>query len=245
MVSPDLDPRLEAFEKVVLPKVESAVREKKPLVFDFDDAQIIRGILEEKGLNLEIGEKERESLEGRQLRARVKLDENANPVGVEVYNRSLPKDERWVAFDPEKGIPEEEREAYFRDKEGGFDRSLGVLAILGPRGFYDLVIYCFSEAKNQNYRGRIGGKKGTEGRGLMQMYANILLLGTAKSGEETVIREVNIRVNRTLLKSFLRENKDNPDDLKNIKQSFKEIVISLKEDKLKKLQPFQHNLSLI
>lgn len=166
---------IESLEEVLLPKLEASLGR--------DDALALKDALREAEVNLIIEGKERESLfRGSQLRSRAVIDDEARKVtGVEVYyDRSAPEGRRWKPFDA-LAVPSQ---GYFEvlDEETGEmemeDKSLGVMAVLGPARFKEFVVWCYEKSAEEAYPGRIGEaqKEGTRGRGLMQAAARLLAM---------------------------------------------------------------------
>lgn len=154
---------------------------------------LLQGIFEASEIKLQISQKERKALvEGSQFRARVKLDEAGFPSGVQVYDITKPKGERYVDFDPGK-------------LSGVGDRVYGVLAMLGTEKFEDLIKWSYLRAKD--HPGSVAGKKFNKGRGLQQAAADVLSL-TLLSPNDKKFREILERLARRVWKGKLMVTKD-------------------------------------
>lgn len=191
-------------EAVLLPKIETSIREREPIALTGQDVLVLSSALIEAGVNLEIEDREvRESLfEGKELRAKAKLDEEGDVAGVRIYDRRLPEGERWIDFNPEQEYPA----PMFKGEKGDMeDRGFGILATLGHKRFGDLVKWCYEEAQQEDYHGKIGGHEGTEGRGLQQAAADILAISTLNPEHEGFrenLEKLVGRLNRRLWKGY-------------------------------------------
>ncbi|GEM_PF-6107164 len=212
MADPERSTAVENLEKVFLSKVERASANGDPLEITKEDARVIRQALIESGANFELRGVERESLvSASQFRSRVSLDEEGNVTGVQVYDRSAPKGERWKDFSVDTLIDD----SFFSDEEDGqvqmVDRTLGVMAVLGKQRFINFVVWSYQEAVEKEYEGKIGGKEGTEGRGIMQVAGKLLAIASLDpevEGYNEKLRELNMDINKAWWKGLRKTRKD-------------------------------------
>lgn len=195
MVEPERKSAQE-FEGLVS-KIEASVGNREPLEFDGNDAGVLRESLKSAGVELDLGDKERDRLlTAPMFRAKVELDEEGSVSGVLVFDYSKPKGERWAKIDD-----------FDAAKLEGFEeeRSLGVHAAIREENFRGLVTWAYTKAKEENYPGKIGGKEGTEGRGLQQAAADLLAISVLDPDSENFtaeLREATSRLNRRLWRGF-------------------------------------------
>jgi len=197
-------------EKVVIPIVETSVRERKPLFFGNEQVVLMRDAFAEAGVNYNLEKRERESLlSAPHLRLRAKVSSSGLVTGVEVYDRTVEGGKtKWRDFDPTEKFGEE---PFLDDDNENFaDKSFGLIAALGGVKTARLVEATYETAVKTKIGGKIGGHDGTQGRGGLQQAATILGLTFIDEGSgvdyESALSEVQIGMNQRLEKSLLKAN---------------------------------------
>lgn len=208
-------------EEVTLSKVEAAITSKTPIEFDKEDVELLRASFEDAGVEYDIGKAERASLVGApMLRVKAALAEGGNVSDVLVYDYDKPKGQRWTKL-------HEFDESKFGDVKFEDDRSLGLYAMLGSEKFEELAKLSYEMAVNANYPGKIGGHKGTEGRGLLQAAADLLTISqfdAKKWGDDHLLEMLNYKLNKRLWKGFRKTS--NGDEIHLIDQQFSKREIA-------------------
>ncbi len=157
-------------------------------------------------------------MDSSQFRAKVALDEQGNITSeVLVYKRDGEKGE-WVKF-TEQIPPTEE-----------YDRSAGMFAVLRPEKFKKLVIWCYQKAVELEYPGKIVGREGTEGRGLQQAAAKLIIMALLADPENPDFQKAQKSFNRSLWKGFRKTIKD-PKKLQELDQRFAGYTLNLSTKK--------------
>ncbi len=202
----------------IISRIEESLDNLGPVFFDGDTREFLREALRQAGINLEIGDKEREKLTTHtQFRARVKLNQDGQVVGVWVYDRQRPKGERWADL-------EQIGDSELTDKT---DRAAGVFAALGREKFEALIKWCYESAKESEYPGAIvvGGepKEETRGRGLEQAAADLLTIALPNISDEH-LNKVIMRFNERLWKGYQKTVKEN-ERLAEIDKSFSALLL--------------------
>jgi len=211
---------IEGLEISFLPKIELFIKDRSPIELERQDIDILKSALLEAGLNLDLREAEaRESLiKGTQLRVKPQLADG-EPVATLIYDRSAPEGQEWKEFDEDQLPPLEFFKAINPDtgQEEIEDRSYGVMRILSPLRFEELLAMCYEWAAEKEFPGRIKVKKEVEGkkivekpeetrgRGLQQAAADILAIATLDSESPSFdgdLKELLDRLNKRFYKGL-------------------------------------------
>jgi len=168
--------------------IEASISEGQPIHFEGENLQLLRQSLIDAGCNLEgLGDEEREKLlNNSQFRSKIKLDNEGGISGVLVYNRE--GGGRWEDFIDK--IPSTEY----------YDRSAGMLAVLGSEKFSDLIRWCYRAAIEEDYQGGIVGREGTEGRGLQQAAARLIIMAVINDPNNEDFQKAERGLNTALWK---------------------------------------------
>lgn len=198
---------VDRFEEVFIKKVEASVREKAPLLFDESEIDILRSTLKEAGVNLHLSEIQREYLRGKQFRAKPKLDESGNPVGVLIFDRRLPKpkdnddETRWVDLNTMTDEALQDNRIFLFPRDNIKDKGYAVIAMLGRDGFSELITKGYQECVKRDYDNLVAHNDATEARGLYHLVAQILTLASLDpdsanypEAKEKVLLDMNTRI---------------------------------------------------
>lgn len=197
--------------------IETSIGRQEPIHLTPDTLSALRQSLIDAGCNLEsLSDLEKERLLGSsQFRSKPELDGEGNPTGgVLVYERGNEGKGKWVKFTGQISPTE------------AYDRSAGVLAVLGTKKFEELIILCYQEAVKLEYRGKIAGREGTEGRGLQQAAAKLIIMALLADPGNPDFQKAQKSFNRSLWKGFRKTIKD-PKELQELDQKFAGYTLDL------------------
>jgi len=117
-------------------------------------------------------------------------------------------------------------EQQFRGRPGRYDflekgRGPGMMAVMGLGKVRALVDWCYGTAISLEWEGhKIGGKEGTQGRGLQQAAADVISLVVFGSEKQAYFLT---GINQRLAKGLRSTNKNNPQVLEAIDRKFKDV----------------------
>lgn len=193
MIDPELTSSLEL--EGLVSKVESAVRNREPLDFNPDDAKVLKRTFENAGVRFYTSkEASFRLMRASRLRAKVILDDANQVAGVSIYDYEKPEGQRWTNI-------QEFNPANFVSGKFGDDKSVALYEMCGAEKFSVLTKWCYEQAKTADYPGKIGGFKGTEGRGLLQAAADLLAIAH-EYGSQEPLEIFTSRLNRRLWKGY-------------------------------------------
>jgi hypothetical protein len=212
-------------KEIVKTLIETSINNREPIRPAPDVISALRESLISAGCNLEgLTDPEKERLLGSsQFRAKPELDEEGNPTGnVLVCERTKEgKEGVWVKFTGQISSTE------------AYDRSAGMLAILGTEKFKDLIIWCYQKAVELGYPGRIGKEEGTEGRGLQQAAAKLIVMALVGNSEDLDFQKAQKSLNMSLWKGFRKTTK-NSGKRQELDQRFADFTLDLSTEEGKK-----------